>query len=109
MPTTSFGKELAEQVADRLVNCPLMHRHKMKAGRGIVRMEDGSFIYGEVADSQIYNPIIKFSARDKFVAWLSEQSEATLALKDRYPEENITRERLERYVKYSEKSTNGDF
>ncbi|MFA6047207.1 MAG: hypothetical protein WCV59_04515 [Parcubacteria group bacterium] len=110
MPTIPFGKELADSVADRLVNCPLMRHHKEYSGRGFSREPDGTFIYGEVADGEIFNPILKFTSRDEFAKWLSDQSDASLSPSSpSHSDDNITRKRLEHYVKYSEKSTRGDF
>lgn len=105
---TPFGKDLANLVADRLANCQLAHKHKEYCGRGLAQLSDGSFVYGSVDDGEVGVPILTFDSREKFVDWLSIQSDSSLATSKSF-EENIDLERLERYVKYSEKSTRGNF
>jgi hypothetical protein len=107
-----YGEDLASLVADRLENCPLMYHHKEYSGMGLAKLSGGKFVYGEVDDGQI-SPSMEFGSRKELVEWLSRQTDLSLSrgkdnsfFKDN---QTITKERLLRYVKYSEKSTRGDF
>lgn len=111
---TLFGKDLATLVAERLETCPLMHRHKEYSGMGLIKQEDGTYAYGEVVDSRLL-PIKEFSSREDFIQWLAKQSDESLSQRQDgsiIPNDQgqvITQGRLAHYVKYSIKSTAGDF
>jgi hypothetical protein len=108
-----YGEELANLVADRLVNCPLMLHHKEYSGMGLAKLSGGSYVYGPVNDGSVTTPEEEFKSREEFAKWLASQSDLSLSRsKDNlvYQDgEGITLKRLLHYAKYSEKSTRGDF
>ncbi|HAH11067.1 MAG TPA: hypothetical protein DCL54_06790 [Alphaproteobacteria bacterium] len=100
-----YGPALAEQVADALARgVQILHTHRDYCGMGLRRLDDGRFCYAQVFDGILdpaYDPAaMMFETRGAFVAWLAQQSDASLDGRD-HPDaffrgnQRLTRARLE--------------
>lgn len=95
---TAFGAALANQVADALDRGVAMtYAHRDYCGMGLVRRPSG-YAYGPVYDGDLLDGTV-FATRAAFVAWLADQSDATLSGRDEsspfdWDNQRITRARL---------------
>ena len=75
---TPYGLSLASQVADALDRgVTVMHDHRDYCGMGLARVDAG-YLYGTVNDGHLFDDMV-FATREALVAWLSQQSDATLS------------------------------
>jgi len=93
-----FGRELAQSVADRVQNGAEYHEtHRDYCGMGLFYV-DGLFVYGTVVDGWLAKRVLEFETKEKFVSWLSEQSDDSLDGKENgsfdYKNQRITRSKL---------------
>jgi hypothetical protein len=100
--TAPFGVALAEKVADALLRGSFGFGHRDYCGTGL-ELHEGLYRYGELWDGWMITPFEWFADRSAFVAWLSQQSNASLSMinaKDPFFWGNqvITRERLEAFA-----------
>jgi hypothetical protein len=101
--TASYGLPLAQAVAIRLQQgATLGYTHRDYCGTGLQYNSKGQFEYVELWD---YAPDVlqAFDNEKAFVQWLSQQSDASLALLDAassfyWGNQTITRKRLEAFV-----------
>src|SRR5687768_16663732 len=90
---TPYGAALAERVADHLAaGKDIAYFHRDGCGKGLF-YATGEFLYGSVHDGCLWDDHPdRFSSREAFVAWLSQQTDETLFNGGNQP---ITRARLE--------------
>jgi hypothetical protein len=95
---TPFGAVLADQVADALDRgVAVTYTHRDYCGMGMVR-RPGGYTYGQVYDGDLLDGTV-FPTRAAFVAWLADQSDATLSGREGplpfdWDNQRITRVRL---------------
>lgn len=78
--TAAFGYTIAELVADKLQNGYFLgYQHRDFCGMAMKMNEKNQFLYGELYDGTDFSVPTVFEDRELFVAWLSEQSTASLA------------------------------
>ena len=107
-----YGPALAEQVAASLLaGHTVVSYHRDYCGMGLA-YKDGVFLYGEVWDGQLQSwnthenraaSLLTFQDRAAFVAWLSQQSDATLSRREMadsfyWNNQPITQQRLAAFV-----------
>lgn len=99
--STKYGTELAEKTADSLQRRALSFYHRDYCGMGLERDSDERYYYGEVLDGYL-EPQLCFPDREKFVEWLSQQSDASLARLEQdswfWGNQVIDQQRLEEFV-----------
>lgn len=107
--TTPYGMELATHVAGILVRGhSLMEGHRDYCGMGL-SYQEGRYCYGEVYDGWMHTPDLEkggklFEQQADFIAWLAEQSDASLSRRESsnaFYHDNQTL-RLERLVGFVE-------
>lgn len=93
-----FGAALANEVADALDRgATVMNVHRDYCGMGLAR-RSGGYAYGPVSDGELIESMV-FATRAEFVAWLADQSDATLSGRDGpspfdWDNQRLTRSRL---------------
>ncbi len=98
--TEKYGKIFAEQVANGLQRGGYVaHSHRDYCGMGL-EFRDGVFTYAEVHDGYFTEyASLQWSSRELFIAWLANQSDASLARFDNdswyWGNQTIDRKRLE--------------
>ncbi|MBO9204410.1 MULTISPECIES: hypothetical protein [Niastella] len=97
--TEKYGPAFAEKVANGLVKGGWVgYGHPYYCGMGL-EYRDGTFKYGEINDGYFAEPpTLQWSTKESFVAWLAEQSDASLARFEDSPgywgNQTINRKRL---------------
>ena len=97
--TTPYGRELAEKVANTLQHSySVGYGHRDYCGTGL-EYREGTFLYGELWDGYMTEPISQWSSKENFIEWLARQSDASLGRLDAtepfyWGNQTITRERL---------------
>ena len=95
----AIGESLAQRVADRLVSSKgrawLVNVHRDYCGHGL-HFADGEIRLLEVSDGWVFDaPIVKsWPKKEEFVAWLSRQSDYSLAGADPKESELFTDDRF---------------
>lgn len=99
--STKYGTDLAEKTVNALQSNALSFNHRDYCGMGLEKDSDGAYYYGEVNDGYL-EPQLRFPDREKFVEWLSRQSDASLARLEKdswyWGNQVISRQRLEEFV-----------
>lgn len=96
--TNPYGMELAAKVADALLRGSVGYGHRDYCGTGL-EYREGVYCYGELWDGYMTEPILKWAAKQDFISWLAQQSDASMArLEAKEPfywgNQTITRHRL---------------
>ncbi len=90
---SNYGNSLATNVAIFLQNGGyIAYDHRDYCGMGFIfDKEKQVFVYGSVYDGRFFYPELVFETQKKFVSWLSQQSDNSLAGDKN---QRITKERL---------------
>lgn len=103
MQTQPYGLLLAQAVATKLLTgAQLGYSHRDYCGTGLQHSRNGGFAYVQIWD-YASDVLQSFSTEKAFVQWLSQQSDASMALLDAassfyWGNQTITRRRLEEFV-----------
>lgn len=100
--TTLYGRELADQVAERLQARSFGFGHRDYCGMGL-EYRNGAYYYGGLWDGMMDDKVQIFSSREAFVAWLANQSDASMARLDEidafyWGNQTVTRQRLLEFI-----------
>lgn len=100
--TDRYGTVLAAKAANALMKSSLGYGHRDYCGMGL-EYKDGVYCYGELWDGHMMEPLKKWSLKEDFIAWLSQQSDASLArleAKEQFywGNQTITRQRLKMLI-----------
>ncbi len=103
LQTETYGLDFAKKIAEALRPDTLIaHGHRDYCGMGIGMNAKNEYIYGSVWDGLIIDVERIFSKKEKFIKWLSWQSDASLANlnSDKFYVGNqvITKKRLENFL-----------
>merc|ERR1719188_2254432 len=99
----SYGDDLAMRVAEKLVSGrELVEGHQGDCGIGFGFSKEKGFVMSRVHEGFLHATTMGYledgkfwKSQDKFVAWLSAQTDATMNI---HSHDNITQERLMKFV-----------
>lgn len=100
--TDVFGRQLAEQVAERLQTRSFGFGHREYCGMGL-EYRSGAYYYGGLWDGMMDDKVQVFSSKEEFVVWLADQSDASMARLDEidafyWGNQTVTRLRLQEFI-----------
>lgn len=100
--TDVFGRELADQVAERLQSRSFGFGHRDYCGMGL-EYRNGAYYYGGLWDGMMDDKVQIFSTKEEFVGWLACQSDASMARLDEidafyWGNQTVTRQRLQEFI-----------
>ncbi|MBP1650683.1 MAG: hypothetical protein H6Q26_840 [Bacteroidetes bacterium] len=100
--TESYGVELAEKVAERLLTANFGFGHRDYCGMGL-EYRNGVYYYGGLWDGIMDDKVLSFTAKAEFVSWLAGQSDAGMARLNEadafyWGNQTVTRQRLQEFI-----------
>lgn len=86
---STYGKELATEVADNLKLKSLMKNHYGYCGAGFEYINGTYFYYGDVEEGSGYDVVKKFDKQADFIDWLSNESDFSLGFCSKSKEDGV--------------------